>query len=369
VVAELSFERGRRVGRRLIQLRRQIDRLELEFARLASDFEASDYYDDEGFTTPLNWIRVNCHMNKPFAADRVAVGDCLDQMKDSVQAMQAGEIGFAHLVVLARTAQAVGARFDESKLLKRAREVSPGKFHHHCEHYRHSEDPIRFAQEQAEIVEHRQLELRTWENGILSLKGYLDPVGGAAVRSALEALLPKGWASAEERKHQLADALVEAVSRNQQTHLQVTATVETLMGLAGAPAGETELGLPISSKTVERVACDCSVTRVLLSPESLVIDVGRSMRVISGSRRRALNARDGGCRWPGCERPVKWTQAHHIVHWTKGGGSEIENQVLLCSRHHWLVHEGDWQLVRTDDGAIRTIRPPDAFVNWSRGPD
>ena len=194
MVAELSIERGRIIGEQLIRLRRQIDALELEFARLASDFEDSEYFDEEGFTTPLNWIRVNCHMNAPFAADRVAVGDRLDRMPESVQAMRSGELGFAHLIVMARTAQAVGSRFDESELIDKARESTPGKFHHHCDHYRHAKDPVRFAQDQAKIIEHRQLELRTWANGVLSLKGYLDPVGGAAFRSTLESLMPKaGW--------------------------------------------------------------------------------------------------------------------------------------------------------------------------------
>jgi hypothetical protein len=370
VAPQVSTEHGRRIGERLIRLRHEIDLLELEFARLATEFSLSDYYDEEGSTTPLNWIRANCHLNACVAADRVAVGDCVEKMPESLQAMHAGEIGFAHLVVMARTAHAVGSRFDESQLIQKARESTPGKFHHHCDHYRHATDPIRFAQEQAELAEHRQLELTTWANGVLSLKGFLDPVGGAAFRSALESLLPKGWCSPDERKHRLANALVEMASIGTTTNLQVTASVQTLMGLAGAAAGESESQLPISSKTVERLACDCSVTRVLLGAESLVIDVGRSLRVVSGSRRRALNARDGCCRWPGCDRPAKWAVAHHVVHWIKGGTTDLDNLVLLCHRHHWKVHEGGWQLIKLEDGSLRTVAPPTPrFALWSRGPD
>jgi hypothetical protein len=369
VVEDLSIERGRIVGEQLIRLQGEIDKLQLDFARLASDFSTTGYYEDEGYTTPINWIRVNCHLNAGMAADRVAVGDCLDQIPESVQAMERGEVGFAHLVVMARTALAVGKEFRESDLIDRAKRTTPGKFHHHCDHYRHAKDPVRFAKDQAEIAEQRKLELTTWQNGVLSLKGYLDPVGGAALRSALESLLPKKSSlHPEDRKHRLADALVELASLNARTSLQVTASVETLMGLAGTPAGETEFSLPISSATVERMACDCSVTRVLLNGESLVIDVGRSMRVISGSRRRALNARDGGCRWPGCDHPVKWTQGHHLIHWTKGGSTSIDNQLLLCFRHHVMVHEGGWQLVMSDDGRILPVRPPERFA-FARGPD
>src|SRR5205807_2379987 len=114
------------------------------------EFTRSDYYEDEGFTTPLNWIRVNCHMNASVAGDRMAVGRCLEQLPESTQAMHAGEVGFAHLVVLARTAEAVQENFSESELLDKAKKNSPGKLHHLCEHYRHAKDPARFAQEQAE---------------------------------------------------------------------------------------------------------------------------------------------------------------------------------------------------------------------------
>ncbi|TME55955.1 MAG: DUF222 domain-containing protein, partial [Chloroflexi bacterium] len=104
------------------------------------------------------------------------------------------------------------------------------------------------------------------------------------------------------------------------------------------------------AKAVERLACDCSVTRILLGSDSTVIDVGRSKRTVSGPTRRALNARDGHCRWPGCDRPATWSAAHHVVHWIHDGSTNLDNLILLCHRHHWLVHEGGWQLVRSDDG-------------------
>ena len=151
--------------------------------------------------------------------------------------------------------------------------------------------------------------------------------------------------------------------------MQVTTTLETLMGLSGAPAAELEFSLPISSKAVERLACDCSITRILLDSDSMVIDVGRAKRVISGPQRKALNARDRGCVWPGCDRPASWTSGHHLVHWTRGGGGDLPNLALLCYRHHWMVHEGNWQMVRIDDGSLLTIPPTLTFGPSPRGPD
>ena len=108
---------------------------------------------------------------------------------------------------------------------------------------------------------------------------------------------------------------------------------------------------------------------MLLSPESAVIDVGRGRRVVSPSQRRALQLRDGGCCWPGCDRPASWTDAHHLIHWVRGGSTDPGNLVLLCYRHHWMVHEGGWQIVRTDDGRFMSVAPACDYWERIRGPD
>src|SRR5439155_428224 len=105
--------------------------------------------------------------------------------------------------------------------------------------------------------------------------------GGAAVRPALEPLARKSGDHGDRVLDQrYADALVELASGGKPANLQVTASIETLKGLAGAAGAEMEFSLPISSAAVQRMACDCSVTRVVLSQESVTIDVGRSKRVI-----------------------------------------------------------------------------------------
>src|SRR4029077_8051603 len=284
---------GEQLGYKLIALRYAIDSLELEFAQTAAEFARTDEYDEQGSTSPIDWIRHNCHLNCGPAGDAVAVGKNLDRLPESVQAMKSGEIGFAHLTVMARTADAVPARFDERQLLDKARESSPGKFHYTCRHFRHSADPEGYAAEQADQVENRSLSLSMWVDGSYLISGVLDSVGGAALRTALE---PLGRATGEDDTRRpdrrLADALVELAEGSMRVpQIQVTSSVETLLGLAGAAAAEMEFALPISAKTVERFACDCGVTRVLLGSESTVIDVGRAKRTVSGPARRALDAR------------------------------------------------------------------------------
>src|SRR5207247_1355382 len=151
--------------------------------------------------------------------------------------------------------------------------------------------------------------------------------------------------------------------------VNVTVAAETLLGLAGAPAGQVEQAPPISMRTVERLTCDCTIRRIVIDPKSVVIDVGRGRRVVSQAERRALGARDKGCVWPGCDRPASWSAVHHLIHWSRGGTTNLDNQVLLCAFHHRLVHEGGWQIVRLEGGQIMTLRPPPTFPDWARGPD
>jgi hypothetical protein len=352
----------------LVGLRQQIDMLEMKFSELAAALAATDYWDRQGSNSALDWLRFNCHLTDRAAGDRIAVGQTLAEMPESIQALQHGEIGFAHVATMARTAKALGEGFDEVHLLGLARKHSPGKFYFKSLHYRHAVDARGYAREQASLVENRHLSLATAEDGCLLINGVLDPVGGAAVRSSLEALAkPGGKDDHRIREQRLADALLELTTRSRNVQMQVTASVETLLGLAGAPGAANEFSLPISSATVERWACDCAISRVLLQ-DSVVIDVGRSVRTTTGPRKRALVARDQNCRWPGCERPASWCESHHIEHWLHGGGSEIENQVLLCTRHHWKVHEGGWQLVKTEGGGIVPIAPTVTF-GLPRGPD
>ena len=278
--------------------------------------------------------------------------------------MQAGEIGFAHMPVMARTAKAVGDVFDEKVLLAKARKVSAGKFYYRAQQYRHSVQPEVYAAEQEEKAQNNRLSVSTAKDGCFFIEVQLDPISGAAVRGALEPLArPSGQHDDRDYDQRMADALVEIITHGgkHDVQLQVTSSVETMLGLVGAQGAEMEFSLPISSKTVERWACDCSVTRVLMQ-DSMVIDVGRAKRVVSGPTKRALHARDGHCLWPGCERPPSWSDAHHLVHWIHGGPTDLDNLVLLCHRHHRMVHEDNWQIARTNDGRIMTIAPTTTFL-------
>jgi hypothetical protein len=358
----------------LMRVQRVSDRLAVKVSQAASAFADTNEYDNQGSVSPIHWIRVNCHMTGGAAADRIAVGQQLQKVPESHQSLVEGEIGFAHLAHIARTAVAIEGTgtnkpFDETRLLNKARDLSVGRFIDFCHHMRHAADPEGYAAEEVAGVEARSLTFKTGEGGMVWIRGVLDPEGAAVLRTAYEPLARRhGKDDDRKRERRLADAVVELARRSLDSalvpqhgsvrpHLQVTTTLETLIQRAGAPAADLEFSLPISAKAVERLACDCSVTRVLLGADSAVIDVGRSKRVITPPQSRALKARDKGCRFPGCDRPATWTSGHHLVHWIRGGPTDLPNLVLLCFRHHWMVHEGRWQLVKTDDGKMLAIPP------------
>jgi hypothetical protein len=372
---------------RLIARARGMAMDHLFFAKEAAEFAATEEYAEDGSVSPIDWIRIHCHLTGPQAANYVAAGEHFDQLPQTTLAMAEGKVGFGHMVVMARTANALAASptaraFDEKRLLAKAQENSVGKFHHICRHLRHAADPKGYAATEADLVENRSLRISTdEESGAVFLNGVFDSESGAVIRTVLEPLARRSGAD-DHRPYdrRMADALVDVAwhhldnglvpqNGSQRTHLQVTASIETLKALDGAPAAELEFSLPISAKAVERLACDCSLTRILLNSDSMIIDVGRAKRSISAPQRKALNARDQHCVWPACDRPASWTSGHHLKHWIHGGTSDLPNLALLCYRHHWMVHEGGWQLVRGGGGRMVTIPPTVTFGPSPRGPD
>ena len=314
-------------------------------------------------------------MTSHAASTAVVVGEQMGRLVKSSAALLEGAIGFAHLGIMARTCAALSEsdtavrHFNEGRLLGLARAATVQDFRTICRHAIHGADRELFLAAQEEVRGWRTLTVTNGGDGMVEVAGMFDPEGGAILRTTLDPLARQvGPDDTRAREQRYADALIELCVRamdrgdvpqraGQRTHLQVTTTMETLLRLSG-PAGELDGGALVAADTVQRMACDSTVTRVLVNAESAVIDVGRSQRVVRGATRRALNIRDKGCRWPGCSRSASWTAAHHIVHWSRGGASDLDNLVLLCRQHHWRVHEGGWSLVRCDDGSLLTHAPP-----------
>jgi hypothetical protein len=367
LLTALSFsERARKTNILLLQwsmvdqlaelraLQQQIDRLLLEFSR-----KTAELVSEGGLAWTCDDIRIECKLTSIEVANRLSVGRQLETLAASVSALGAGKIGFGHLVKLARSAVALGQGFDEAAMLKLAEKHSVGRFHHICEHARHAARPQQVADEQAQAIERRRLELNRLEDGMYSIQGLLDGFGGAVLRNALEPLArPCGGTDERGREQRLADALVELAEGRQPAQLNVTVAAETLLGAAGAPGGEVEFAPPVCSPILERLRCDSVLRRVVLDDRSVVIDVGRGRRIVSDPMRKALAARDQGCVIPGCDRPVRYCSSHHLDAWSEGGGTSVQRSVLLCYWHHHKIHIGGWRLAVMPDGSMSVIKPP-----------
>jgi hypothetical protein len=117
--------------------------------------------------------------------------------------------------------------------------------------------------------------------------------------------------------------------------------------------------LPTTIATAERLACAGDTVTITLDPHGQPLDVGREQRLYSRRQRIALAARDGGCRWPDCERPPSWSEAHHIRQWARDGGrTDVADGILLCRHHHLLSHNNGWEITR-EHADYWLIPPPD----------
>jgi hypothetical protein len=363
------------------RLRVLIDTLEVEFSLQASRERESGRHLVEGSVTAVSWLSRCCRMSATSAAERICVGEQLNELPLITEALRTGQVSYQSTVLLCHLRARLEDQkelFVEEEMLEHAKQHSVHQLRYLCRLAYHEANPDAFFNESEASYTRRRLQISQFADGMFALDGLLDPEGGAALRSALDSLAkPLGPDDDRSHKQRLADALVECTNQALESgrlprrhgakpHLNVSTTLEGLKSELGAPAADLELSLPISTRTVERIACDRTFSRVLLA-DSAVIDVGRATRVVSAPTRRALRNRDRGCRFPGCDRRFDWSSPHHIIAWSKHGPTNLSNLVLLCYFHHRMVHEGGWQVIK--EGREFRFLPPERVVfRRARGP-
>jgi hypothetical protein len=378
-VREFQAREERQVDPR--ELRIVIDVLEGEFSANARDAKRSGEHLVAGNITAASWIARTCGMSISSAADRVCVGEQLESLPRVAAALSSGEISYQSASALCHLRDRLGENtdgFDEDEMVGYAREFSVFELRKLCRFAWHVANPDGFFKEAEADFTRRYFHVSQMPDGMVAVDGVLDPVSSAALMTAVDVLAkPKGPEDERTAKQRRADAVGELAMHAMEQgtlprrhsvkpHINLTMTLEGLKGELGVPPADLELALPISTRTAERIACDCTMSRVLLA-DSMVIDVGRATRTVSPPMRRALRVRDKGCRFPGCERQVNWTSPHHIKFWARGGPNNLPNMVLLCYFHHRLVHEGGWQVIKA--GREFRFLPPDRVVmRRARGP-
>ena len=146
------------------------------------------------------------------------------------------------------------------------------------------------------------------------------------------------------------------VQGGERPHVTMTVPFDTLTGQLGAAVLDAT-GVPVGPATARRLLCDCDVIPAVLGSAGEPLDIGRATRTWPTGIRRAVALRDGGCVFPGCDRPARWSEIHHCRHWVDGGPTSLANGACLCSHHHALIHQGDWQIRIAADGHPEIIPP------------
>ncbi len=355
------------IGPRLEAISRFLSRAEAERARWVEAFDRGRGFGPSGDTSTTSWLRNHCHLSG-FSADRqVKLARQLPELESTSKALAAGEIGIEHALEIARATQDLGLAA-EGELLSVAREKDPAEVRLAARDLRHRVDADGMARLAAEQYRKRRLRIYDLADGMVGLDGALPPADGAALRLTIESLVgipPKGDDRSQEQRN--ADAFSALLHRQldsgslpslggRKPQLTVVITAETLAGMPGAPAAQLEGAGPISTETAKRLLCGGGASLLTINGKGVVLDLGRSRRTASPGQRRALAARYRHCCTPGCDREARFCEPHHLDPWKLDGGTSVERMVLLCTKHHVLVHEGGWKL--EERGADLVLVPP-----------
>ena len=403
-----------RLGERIAELSSRIQAATYDLLVLIREFDAEIGW--SGWTSCAHWLSWRTGLAPGAAREHVRVARALGNLPKLSDAMRRGAVSYSKVRAVTR----VATPETEQSLLDVAQSGTAAHVEQIVRGWRRVD---RNAERTEEKRRQERRSLRTWvdDDGMVVVQGRLTPEVGAALRRALEAACDKarpavvdsGGADAEAFDVALAEEqLAPTIAHRQADAIGVIAECALAGGLdrgsagdryqvvvhvdsgaladerdvpAGTPApgsamaaqSQTVLdeagGIHVSAETARRLACDAAVVQMQHGPDGEILDVGRRTRTISPALRRALAARDGQCRFPGCGN--RRCDAHHVRHWADGGETALDNLVLLCRRHHRAVHEegfritldaaGDVEFTRPDGRPFPAAPPPPA---WSGAP-
>jgi hypothetical protein len=342
---------------------RLADRVEfLRLRAIGTYARSGDWQLDDYLTAPAA-LRATCRMSAGHARRAIDVARKLDALPELAAAFSAGDVSRAHVEQITDAATPERAdmlRGVEQELVDYARISTPTELRAAVRRVTDAFDGDGGAG--ADEAEHAKNHVTLPVlNGRGVLSGDLDAESTEIVATALdaeiEALYPRDRADRPPIPQRRADALVAICRlylatrtdgpgpRRGRTHVGVIADIGALTGitddlLTTLRAEAAHVG-QISRATIERLTCDCNISRILMDGPSQVLDVGRATRNVNTAQWNALVARDKHCTHPDCTRPPAYCDAHHIIHWTRGGPTDLANLRLLCWEHHRKQHLHD----------------------------
>lgn len=348
---------------------------------------------NNGFLSCAHWLHWRTGIDLGAAREKVRVARALPDLPRLSAAMQRGAVSYAKVRAITRVATPA----NESQLLDVALTATASQVERVVRAWRRC-DRVAEARQADQRHLHRSLRTYVDDDGMFVVHGRLTPEQGAVVRRALEAAADQLWR--ESREAAAPDTVVAEATPGQRRADALALLAEAALagGLGGGATGDRyqvvlhvdvdemtttaepatrgwcvtepdavdagfqhgvldcgERVVGVSGETSARLACDAAVVVMRENATGATLDVGRKTRTVPPAIRRALETRDTGCRFPGCT--ARHCDAHHIVHWANGGPTCLDNLVLLCRRHHRLLHEGGYTI---RPGAGRTFTFVDA---------
>jgi hypothetical protein len=375
-VSDLTNEQ---LGDEIQRLAAHIDAAVCEWLAMVAEFDRREVSAEWGMVSTAQWLAWRCSVSPGTAREHVRVARALDQLPLVRAAFAGGELSYSKVRAITRVENIA----HEEELLGLARYATAAQLDRIVAAYR---DVTRAEAER--MIQTRHLTLDQNDDGSWTLRGRLPAEDGALLARALEAAraaiepaegttddVPAGTPVPIPRSERDADALVVLADtllaggpreRTAGDRYQVVVHVDAGMLAEPEPepveqteparAGRCELDeAPLARETARRLCCDAGLVPIV-ERAGATLSVGRKTRAIPPTIRRALEARDRGCQFPGCTCK-RWLDAHHIEHWARGGRTDLANLVQLCRRHHRLVHEGGWVVERARDGNLVFLTP------------
>jgi hypothetical protein len=363
------------LGERIAELAAQISAATYELLVMLREFDQRGGWNN-GFLSCAHWLGWRVGLDLGAAREKMRVARALAALPLLSEAMRRGEVSYSKVRALTRIATPAnehdmlifaraGTAAHIEKLVRGMRRVDRACAEGDGEERRHAA---------------RYLRAYTDEDGMVVVAGRLAPEAGAALLRALDAGLeelygprrgqPSGGASeptdevsAEQRRADALGLVAESAlaagldpgSRGDRYQVVVHVDGEALPAKGEGGSSCLADGCHVSAETSRRLACDSALVVMRHAADGRVLDIGRRTRAISPGLRRALEHRDGGCRFPGCGR--KLCDAHHVEHWADGGETSLANTLLLCRRHHRAVHEEGFSVELAPNGEARFYRP------------
>jgi hypothetical protein len=383
----------------LAGLRRLVDVAEVAFIEVLGRFDAAG--DAQTLTaagSTASWCRHELRLTGGDAAGRVRIARRRHDLAEPLERVAGGGVSFEQLRAISHAVQPLDHSPDQQQqavevLTDLAAAADPGLIRAAGRRLRDFVDPDGSLAERDRQFARRQLRLSPLLDGMTAVDGLLDPEATATLTAALAPLMvPAGPGDDRSSAQRRADALTEvaalALRTGDLSRLSGTpAALDVVVPLGALTdgteprpgSGEPRSGQPARPRSpacldaaelfglvvdhpgapatlarddVRRLACDSAIGRILLGPDSVPVDLGRRVRLFTADQRRALALRDGGCRFPGCTRPPRFTDAHHLLSWLTGGATDLDNGLLLCRHHHRTVHRdpgrGGWRVTSLD---------------------